>query len=182
MSERLGTHRIRYRMNGLPIYGRGFDVDGYGYDEIKGYVSEPEWKWTDLTPEEQAKIETDAALLVIQSGERTPDDPLTDEQALSFLLAEYAIACPHRWTNHEDGRGVTIWRDCRMCYGSEQLPGKVYKVGDIWVRLPDPPPRYYRIPRPVKVSYVAYDPNPSTIGPALEYDEFRWNGRGYEPC
>lgn len=158
-----------------PIYD-----DEYPYEQI-GVVTEAKWEWADLTPEERTKLHTDATLLVMQSAERTPDDPITDDFALAYTLSHHGIACFHRWRYTNDPRGVPFMRDCSMCMTSEPLPGEVYKVGDRWMRLSVPPPPMVCIPRPVPVQYVAYD-DPSPFGAAPPVDEYRWNGRAYEPA
>lgn len=181
MSERLEQHKVRWHLRGLPIFGSGIDVDGWDEDEIKGYTTEDEWKWADLTADEQAKIETDAKLLVIDSAERTPDNPITYEFAYSYTLSHFGIACPHRWVDGAvDSRGLAVWRECKWCKAIRQPEGIAVQVGDVWMRVEDPPPRSLVIARPPErpVAWVR-DADPSPFGAAIPQDEYEWNGRRY---
>lgn len=174
MSDRLRRHGVRWRMArlGWPIYS-----DEWPYEQI-GVVTEDEWKWDDLTPEEQSKLNDDAALLAIESGERTPDSPITFDFAMGYTLSDSGIACFHRWSFQNDPRGVPFYRECGMCGVYEPLPGRVYRVGDGWMRLSDPPPRKVCLPRPQEVSVMADTSDP--LGECMVLvDEYRWNGHHY---
>jgi len=177
MSDRLHHHGVRWRFRGFPIFD-----DEYPYEQI-GVTTEDEWKWTDLTPDEQADLKAQADALVAESTRRTPDQPITLDFATGWVLSQHGVTCFHRWRYTNDPRGVPFMKDCAICMVSMPLPGSVHKVGDRWMRLSDPPPRTVSVVREADhpARYVN-DPDPSPLGAALPIDEYRWNGRGYEPA
>lgn len=163
----LKRHAWRHKFNGFPIYGRWEDGEE---DDIIGVITEPEWRWADLSEEDRATVLAEAASY--RADPRGSD--LTEDEVFGMALGEFAIACPHlRWTYHEP-----VWRECKTCHVGEQLPGRVVTIDGKPVRVADPPPRYLRIPRPVEVRFTAADMT-DPIAPAMSVDEYEWMGRGY---
>ena len=158
----LRKHATGHKFDGFPVYEGDSDVP-------TGFVSEPEWKWDDLTPRQQREIELDAAALALGRS-------MTDDHAMDFMLGEFGIACPHRWTTHEPTH-----RECRMCRAWEQQPGRKVRVGDRWMRVPEPPPLELVVPIPPDPPVVAYamDGSPSPIGMEPGREVYRWTGSGY---
>lgn len=154
----LGKHGLRWRMRGWPI------TDDYG--DVIGYMDEPEWRWGDLTDDQQAEIRQEAVRS--QGGGRE----ISWDLALSFVLGHYAIACPHRWEYTEP-----ISRMCRMCYAMEPLPGRVVSIAGKHVRVPDPPPLVWRVPKPRSaLDLLSAGPD---ADPSFDVDEYRWTGSRY---
>lgn len=164
----LKRHAQRYRMNGLPIYGRWED----GEEDMQvGVIVEPLWQWADLGEADRATVQSHTAAMLVDP--RAAD--LTEDALFYFACADFAIACPHlHWTYHEPTH-----RECKGCRVVEHpLPGRVVMVGDKRRRVTDPPPRRLRIPRPVTQVYVSNEPA-SPHAPAMEIDEYEWDGQRY---
>lgn len=153
----LERHRVAHRLNGFPIYDD---------DELTGYVNEPAWDWDRLTQEQQAKIRQEAVRLQTRpSGWRSEGWDV----AFPLMLGEYGIRCPHKWVNREPS-----FRECRWCYIAQPLPGRVVRVGDRTMRVPNPPPLRLKVP-------VAS--TPSLIDDrGLQIDEYEWTGSRYVPA
>lgn len=150
--ERLQRHRVRHRLNGMPI------LDERG-DPV-GVVAEPLWKWDDLTPAQRAEVEAFA-------DEWPRDDP----DPMRWALAEYGIACVHVWR-----RDHPKLRSCRRCYVVEELPGRVVDVGGAATLVPDPPPPVWRVPVLRSITVMSEADPMECVVDALEY---HWDGSRY---
>lgn len=163
----LKRHAWRHKFNGFPIYGRWEDGEE---NDIIGVIAEPLWKWGDLSETDKATVHAEAA--GYRSDPRGAD--LSEDMAFFLALGEWGVACPHlHWTYHEP-----VFRECKACRVSEQLPGVVVYIEGKAHRVSNPPPRRLRIPRPSQIVWTpatALDPT----GPALEIDEYEWIGSGY---
>ena len=154
--EALERHRVRYRMNGFPIYD---EDEG---DEPIGVIVEPIWDWESMTEAQRVELREVASYLQ-DAGQ------MTDDQAFSYALGEFGIQCPHDWVNTEP-----IYRECRWCRMVEQLPGIVVRIDGREMRVSDPPPSRLRIPRPAEPTalMVRDDDVPTST---IDVDEYEWN-------
>ena len=161
----LDKHALAWRMRGFPIYDNPED------EEPSGFVDTAEWRWADLTVEERAEIQR-------RSDELAASANLTADQALAFTLGEMGVSCPHRWTEDLHPH-LPPWRECSICHVAEQLPGVVVEIGPRTLRVPDPPPPTFRLPRKLGASaLMASDDAAPEL--SIVYDEYRWDGRRYE--
>lgn len=141
-------------------------------EQVIGYISEPEWKWADLSAGDKATVQATEA--EYRADSRSSN--MTDDYVFWVALSEWAIACPHlHWTYHEP-----LWRECKACRTGEQLPGRRVRVGvgDQVLRVSDPPPRFLRIPVPATLN--AFTPANMMLTPSpMQVDEYEWMGDHY---
>jgi hypothetical protein len=159
----LEQHGWRSRFNGFPIYGHWEDGEE---DLVVGFSFEPDWVWADLSDIDKTVVRDYAASLQVDPRGRD----LTWDQAFPVALAEYAIACPHEWSYHEP-----VFRECKWCRVSEQLPGRVVTIDGKRMRVPDPPPSRWRVPRVAETTFVSS----ATLESSMIVDEYEWMGSGY---
>jgi len=163
----LKKHGVRWRLRGLPI----FDEDT---DYIIGITTEPEWEWSDLTPEQRIFLESKA-----KTDAKTHS--ATYDLAIWATAGDYGVSCPHRWITHEEVH-LPPYKECARCRAWVQLPGRVVQVGDEVMRVPDPPPLRLVVPVRSTVSAVNYtalkDPTPANC--TIETIEYMWTGTTYE--
>ncbi len=159
MDEALSDHRIRYRMRGFPIYDK---------DELVGFIDEDAWDWDALTAEQQSAVRQEAVRVQNRStgwrGEGW-------DTVFPFMLDEYGIRCPHKWENRE-----STFRECRWCRAMEPLPGRIVRVGDQTMRVPDSPPPTLKVPVPTGPSAYQMGAMDDLM---LTVTEYRWTGSRY---
>jgi len=157
--EKLVKHGLRYRFNGFPI----FDDEG----EIEAIIVEPEWEWSDLTPEQLSFLKAKAEADMEKHG-------VSSDLALWAAASDHGITCPHRWINHEPH-----YRECARCRSWQQLPGKVVEVGGKLLRVQDPPPMRLKIPKASRPSAWLDTMDEGIQSMTIEVDEYEWNGYRY---
>jgi hypothetical protein len=160
----IDRHRIRYLMNGWPLF------DSEDEDTPYGFIDEPLWAWADLTPEQQDELKAHAR------HEGFGDRPY--DETFPFVLDDYGIACPHKWKNRP-AEPVAMWRECVWCRVSEPLGGRVVTLMGKPIRVPDPPPPVWRVPIHEAATLATYDAGPTTAPAPLLYDEYHWDGHAY---
>lgn len=89
----LDNHAIRYRLNGLPIYG---EPNEDGERSQIGVVSEPVWRMSNLTWAQGVELGRRVYAALDERDIRRPHDPYwTDDRVYRAVLENHGIVCPH---------------------------------------------------------------------------------------
>lgn len=110
----LERHRIRYGLNGFPIYS----YRDHGREQtLLGHAFEAKWQWADMSEELHAAIWRLVDAGVVHFTDRP--NPPTRLQTLALVLEEYGIACwhpaEHRRAVLSFGRPLPgVW-ECGVC-------------------------------------------------------------------
>lgn len=107
----LEQHAVRYRFNGLPMYGH---PNEWGDAEIVGVVEEPVWDLATMTPEQQQDF--GARFFALLNERDMLGRPVSDAGVYRIVLEENGVTCPHPpgWrTPIGDGRRPGF--ECGVC-------------------------------------------------------------------